>query len=70
LKFERIESIETERRRMQNIVRRLRPAQNEVQRAAHDQDLVEVPRRAKLDRENDGARLDLPKLERVDEAER
>ena len=55
---------------MQNIVRRLRPAQNEVQRAAHDQDLVEVPRRAKLDRENDGARLDLPKLERVDEAER
>ena len=55
---------------MQSTARVLQPAQNEVQRAAHNQDLVEVPRRAKLDRENDGARLDLPKLERVDEAER
>jgi hypothetical protein len=29
----------------------LLPAQAEVQRAAHDQDLIEVPRRARLDRE-------------------
>jgi hypothetical protein len=55
---------------MQTTVKALRPAQNEVHRAAHDQDLVEVPKRAQLDRENDGARLDLPKLERADEAEK
>ncbi len=55
---------------MQNIVRKLRPAQYEVHRAAHDQDLVEVPMRAKLDREADGVQLDLPKLEQADEAER
>jgi hypothetical protein len=36
---------------MQNTPSRLRPAQNEVHRTAHDQDLIEVPRRAKLDRE-------------------
>jgi hypothetical protein len=70
LNQERIESIETERRRMQTTVKALRPAQNEVQRAAHDQDLVEVPRRVQLDRDNDGATLDLPKLERADEAEK
>jgi len=29
----------------------LRPAQTEVHRTAHDQDLIEVPKRAKLDRE-------------------
>ena len=62
-------TIDTERRSMQNIVRRLRPAQIEIYQAAHDQDLVEVPRRAQLDRENDGAALDLPELVRVDEAE-
>jgi hypothetical protein len=55
---------------MQTTAKILRRAQNEVQRAAHNQDLVEVPRRAQLDRENDGARLDLPKLERADEAEK
>jgi hypothetical protein len=55
---------------MQSTAKELRPAQNEVHRAAHDQDLVEVPRRAQLDREYDGARLDLPKLERADEAEK
>jgi hypothetical protein len=55
---------------MQTTVKALRPAQNEVQRAAHDQDLVEVPRRVQLDRDNDGATLDLPKLERADEAEK
>jgi hypothetical protein len=70
LNRERIDIVETERRSMQNIVRKLRPAQNEVHRAAHDQDLVEVPRRAQLDRENDGAALDLPQLVRADEAEK
>ena len=70
LHLERIESIETERRRMQNIVRKLQPAQNEVQRAAHDQDLVEVPKRAVLDRENDGQQLDLPQLVQRDVEEK
>jgi hypothetical protein len=36
---------------MQTVPSRLRPAQNEVRRTAHDQDLIEVPKRAKLDRE-------------------
>jgi hypothetical protein len=51
---------------MQNIARRLQPSQNEVQRAAHDQDLVEVPKRAQLDREAEGRRLDLPKLDQAE----
>jgi hypothetical protein len=54
---------------MQATSKVLRPAQNEVHRAAHDQDLVEVPKRAKLDRENDGQMLNLPKLAQTDEAE-
>lgn len=33
--------------------RQLKPAQEEVRRTAHDQDLVEVPRRARLDRERE-----------------
>jgi len=36
---------------MQTIPRQLQPAQNEVQRTAHDQDLIEVPKQARLDRE-------------------
>jgi len=36
---------------MQTTPRKLIPAQAEVHRTAHDQDLVEVPRRALLDRE-------------------
>jgi len=32
-------------------VKKLQPAQAEVHRTAHDQDLIEVPRRAQLDRE-------------------
>ena len=36
---------------MQIIPATLRHAQAEVRRAAHDQDLTEVPKRAKLDRE-------------------
>jgi hypothetical protein len=41
----------------------LRPAQNEVERTAHDQDLIEVPKRAKLDREAEGMILLRPKQE-------
>ena len=51
---------------MQSTAKELRPAQNEVHRAAHDQDLVEVPKRAKLDREVEGASLNLPKLAQGD----
>jgi hypothetical protein len=51
---------------MQSTAKALRTALHEVHRAAHDQDLVEVPRRAQLDRENDGGSLDLPKLEQKD----
>lgn len=47
---------------MQSTAKVLRPAQNEVHRAAHDQDLVEVPRRARLDREAEGKALALPQL--------
>jgi hypothetical protein len=36
---------------MQTIPWKLKPAQDEVQRTAHDQDLTEVPKRALLDRE-------------------
>jgi hypothetical protein len=36
---------------MQTIPNTLRPAQAEVRRTAHDQDLTEVPKRARLDRE-------------------
>jgi hypothetical protein len=61
--FQRIDTVETERRTMQTTPRILRPAQNQVHRAAHDQDLVEVPRRAVLDREADGKRLDLRAIE-------
>ena len=36
---------------MQNRLDSLRTAQNEVHRTAHDQDLIEVPKQAKLDRD-------------------
>ncbi len=36
---------------MQTIAEKLKPAQDEVRRTAHDQDLTEVPKRARLDRE-------------------
>jgi hypothetical protein len=36
---------------MQNTHYSLIPAQTEVHRTAHSQDLIEVPKRAKLDRE-------------------
>ncbi|MGD0737696.1 MAG: hypothetical protein ABR976_21390 [Terracidiphilus sp.] len=41
---------------MQAIERRLKPAQDEVNRTAHDQDLIEVPKRARLDREAENNR--------------
>jgi hypothetical protein len=36
---------------MQNHLNSFRPAQNEIHRTAHDQDLIEVPKQAILDRE-------------------
>jgi len=36
---------------MQHEAKKFQPAQAEVHRTAHDQDLIEVPRRARLDRE-------------------
>ena len=36
---------------MQTTPTQLKPAQHEVHRAAHEQDLIEVPKRALLDRE-------------------
>jgi hypothetical protein len=36
---------------MQSTPAPLRPAEAEVRRTAHDQDLIEVPKRARLDRE-------------------
>jgi hypothetical protein len=36
---------------MQTIPTQLKPAQDEIHRTAHDQDLIEVPKRARLDRE-------------------
>jgi hypothetical protein len=36
---------------MQHEANKLQPAQAEVHSTAHDQDLIEVPRRARLDRE-------------------
>jgi hypothetical protein len=42
---------------MQNAQVKLRPAQSEVHRTAHDQDLVEVAVRAQLDREAEGRKL-------------
>jgi hypothetical protein len=44
---------------MQSITQKLRPAQAEVHRTAHDQDLIEIPKRARLDRETEGRKLDL-----------
>jgi len=42
---------------MQTATEKLLPAQNEVHRTAHDQDLVEVPKRARLDREAEGKKF-------------
>jgi hypothetical protein len=45
---------------MHNIPNPLIPAQAEVHRTAHDQDLIEVPKRAKLDREKEGTTFQPP----------
>jgi len=42
---------------MQTTPKTLRPAQAEVHRPAHDQYLIEVPKRAKLDREAEGKNI-------------
>jgi|HubBroStandDraft_1064217.scaffolds.fasta_scaffold25167_4 hypothetical protein len=42
---------------MENEKRKLRPAQVEVHRTAHNQDLVEIPKRARLDREAEGRKV-------------
>ena len=47
---------------MQTTPALLRPAQHEVHRTAHDQDLIEVPKRARLDREAEGQKYGLPAL--------
>ena len=36
---------------MQIVPWKLKPAQNEIQQTAHNQDLIEVPKRALFDRE-------------------
>jgi hypothetical protein len=46
-----------EKRRMQTTPRQLKPAQDEVQLASHNQDLIEVPKRARLDREAENQRF-------------
>jgi hypothetical protein len=53
--------------RMQTTHQQLHPAQAEVQRTAHDQDLVEVPKRAKLDREAEGKKFHQPPPARAEE---
>ncbi|MGA2833910.1 MAG: hypothetical protein ABSE55_12640 [Terracidiphilus sp.] len=50
---------------MQTTPNTLRPAQAEVNRTAHDQDLLEVPKRARLDREAEGRKNQLPALART-----
>jgi len=45
---------------MKGTLAQLRPAQVEVHRTAHDQDLVEVPKRARLDREAEEKEIQLP----------
>jgi hypothetical protein len=47
---------------MQNTPIVLRPAQLEVQQTAHDQDLTEVPKRARLDREAEAAKSEFQNL--------
>jgi hypothetical protein len=45
---------------MQPIPNPLSLAQAELQRAEHDQDLIEIPKRAKLDREVEGQSFPQP----------
>jgi hypothetical protein len=50
---------------MQPAPLRLWRAQHEVQKAAHSQDLIEVPRRAALDRQAEG--IEIPTAEEAHE---
>jgi hypothetical protein len=52
---------------MQTTPNTLRPAQAEVHRTAHDQDLLEVPKRARLGREAEGRKDQPPALARTEE---
>jgi hypothetical protein len=52
---------------MQSKMTALKPAQKEVHEAAHSQDMVEVPKRAKLDRVAEGKRFDLTEVEPVEQ---
>jgi hypothetical protein len=52
---------------MQSIETKLKPAQNEVHRTAHDQDMIEVPKRARLDRAAEGRQFNLPDVEQVEQ---
>jgi len=46
---------------MKNEVLKLRLAQAEVHRTAHDQDLIEIPKRARLDRAAENHEIRLPR---------
>jgi hypothetical protein len=46
---------------MKNATLKLRPTLAEVHRTAHDQDLVEVPKRARLDRAAENHEIHLPR---------
>ncbi|MGA3082694.1 MAG: hypothetical protein ABSD44_15190 [Terracidiphilus sp.] len=52
---------------MHTTPRTLRPAQDEVRHTAHDQDLIEVPKRAMLDREAEGRKQQPPLPSRAEE---
>jgi hypothetical protein len=49
---------------LKNETLKLRPALAEVHRTAHDQDLVEVPKRARLDRAAENHEIHLPRTKR------
>jgi hypothetical protein len=52
---------------MESTTKKLHLAQTEVHRTAHDQDLIEVPKRARLDREAEGRKF--PQIIPVDNNE-
>jgi hypothetical protein len=51
---------------MQTTAKKLRPAIEELERTNYSQDLVEVPKRAQLDRAAEGATLEMPKIAEVE----
>jgi hypothetical protein len=46
---------------MKTTLKSLHPAQAELHRTEHDQDLTEVPKRARLDREAENHEIHLPR---------